>query len=102
MASGVWKVSLSDGQETLVLDQPASGFYGYWDLADKGIYYYNVGTKDIEFFDFAAKHAIRVVTPTKEPIAANPGFSVSPDHRWILFAQNDQNSADVMLVENFR
>jgi hypothetical protein len=102
MASGVWKVPLSGGQETLVLDQPAGGFYGYWDLVDNGICYYNVGTKDIEFFEFATKHVRRVATPLEPPIRANPGFSVSPDHRWILFAQKDQSNADIMLVENFR
>jgi Tol biopolymer transport system component len=102
MASGVWKVPLAGGEETLVLDQPAGGFYGYWDLVEKGIYYYNAGTKDIEFFEFATKQVSRIVTPVKPPIKANPGFAVSPDRRWILFAQHDQVNADIMLVENFR
>jgi Tol biopolymer transport system component/DNA-binding winged helix-turn-helix (wHTH) protein len=102
MASGVWKLLLAGGEETLVLDQPERGFYGYWDLVEKGIYYYNAGTKNIEFFDFATKRASRVLTPVEPPIPANPGFSVSPDRRWILFAQKDEDNANIMLVENFR
>jgi hypothetical protein len=102
MASGVWKLPLAGGEETLVLDQPEGGFYGYWDLVEKGIYYYNADTKDIEFFDFATKHVSTAVTPVQPPIPGNPGFSVSPDRRWILFAQKDQDIANIMVVDNFR
>jgi hypothetical protein len=34
-----------------------------------------------------------VVTSVQPPIPGNPGFSVSPDRRWILFAQKDQDIA---------
>jgi hypothetical protein len=37
---------------------------------------------------------------------ARKGFgdalSVSPDGRWLLYAQQDQENTDIMLVENFR
>jgi len=102
MASGVWKLPLAGGEETLVLDQPEGGFYGYWDLVEKGIYYYNADTKDIQFFDFATKHVSTAVTPVQPPIPGNPGFSVSPDRRWILFGQKDQDIANIMVVDNFR
>ena len=101
MVPGVWNVPLGGGEETPVLDHPAGGFYGYWDLVEEGIYYYNKDTKDIEFFDFATKHVKRVATPLKPPIMNNPGFAVSPDQRWILFAQYDRFNVDIMLVENF-
>jgi len=29
------------------------------------------------------------------------GFSVSPDERWILYAQPEPTTTDLMLVENF-
>jgi hypothetical protein len=32
----------------------------------------------------------------------NAGFSVSPDGRWLLYAQVDEDTAHIMLVENFR
>jgi Tol biopolymer transport system component len=30
------------------------------------------------------------------------GLTVSPDGRWLLYSQVDQQSCDLMLVENFR
>jgi hypothetical protein len=38
----------------------------------------------------------------KEPVAGDSGFAVSPDGRWILYAQRDQSGSDIMLMENFR
>jgi hypothetical protein len=31
----------------------------------------------------------------------NAGFWVSPDGRWLLYAQVDEDTAHIMLVENF-
>jgi len=38
----------------------------------------------------------------KRLVQGPPAFSVSPDGRWILYAQLDQAGSDVMLIENFR
>jgi hypothetical protein len=40
--------------------------------------------------------------PEKGPLVEYPGLSVSPDGRWILYAQADTLSSNIMLVENFR
>jgi hypothetical protein len=32
----------------------------------------------------------------------NPGLAVSADGRWRLYAQNDEETSHIMLVENFR
>ena len=38
----------------------------------------------------------------KEPGVLNAGLALSPDGRWLLYAQLDRSGADIMLVENFR
>jgi Tol biopolymer transport system component len=97
---GLWKVPVEGGEATLVLEQLGARYWGYWGLTAEGLYFYNAGTKAIEFFSFAT-HKITQVAKTGN-VGFSPGFAVSPDGRWILFEQVDQVAADIMLVENFR
>jgi len=99
---GLWKVSVEGGGETLVFDQLGASLWGYWGLSQDGIYYYNARTYDIESFSFATRHVTKVATPERVPRFEYPGFSVSPDGRWILYAQRDIAASNIMLVENFR
>jgi hypothetical protein len=44
-----------------------------------------------------------VVTLEKQPVGNfHPGLSLSRDGRWILCALVEQDTSDIMLVENFR
>lgn len=99
---GLWSVPVEGGEETPVLEQLGAGYWGHWSLRPEGIYFYNASTKAIEFFSFGTHKVTRVVKPEKRPNRNNPGFTISPDGRRILFAQIDQDIADIMLVENFR
>jgi Tol biopolymer transport system component/DNA-binding winged helix-turn-helix (wHTH) protein len=98
---GLWKVPVEGGEETLVLEQLAATLWGYWGLTQEGIYFYDAATHAIEFFSFATRKVTKVVTPERDPLFFNPGFSVSPDGRWILYAQNDISASHIMLVDNF-
>jgi Tol biopolymer transport system component/tRNA A-37 threonylcarbamoyl transferase component Bud32 len=99
---GLWKVPVEGGEETLVLEQVGAALWGYWGLTQGGIYFYNARTRAIEFFSFATRKVTKVATPESGPLFFNPGFSVSPDGRWILYAQADLAASHIMLVENFR
>ena len=97
---GLWKMPIEGGEETLVLDRLKTGHWGNWVVLEKGIYFINSDSEAaIEFFDFATRRASRV-TEIKTP--NNPGLAISPDGRWILYAQVDRTDGDIMLVENFR
>ncbi len=98
---GLWKMPVEGGEEALVLEQLGAGLVGYWDLTQDGIYFYNASTHAIEFFSFATRKVTKVVTPEREPLFFNGGISVSPDGRWILYAQEDVAASHIMLVENF-
>jgi len=99
---GLWKVSVEAGEETQILPQPAAYWWRCWGLTAEGIYFYNAGTKAIEFFSFATHKVTQIVKPEKPPGDARMGFAVSSDGRWILYAQIDNVASDIMLVENFR
>ena len=99
---GLWKVPVEGGEEIPVIEQLDAGLWGYWDLTKDGIYFYDAKTRAIEFFSFATRKLTKVAVPERGPIRFNQGLSVSPDGRWILYAQNDIIGGDIMLVENFR
>jgi Tol biopolymer transport system component len=95
---GLWKVPVEGGEETPVLKQVWAGFFGTWGLAREGIYYYNDSTKAIEFLSLATHKITQIAKPEKR----GGDFSVSPDGRWILFGQVDQDTSHIMMVDNFR
>ena len=53
----------------------------------------------IRFFDFGTGKTRQIAITERQ---MSYGLSVSPDERWILYAQWDQVGSDLMLVENFR
>ena len=99
--SGLWKMPVKGGEEALVLEQVQKLLWGYCSPTRKGIYFYNAGTKAIEFYSFSTHKISSVVAPEGGPALTFPGLSVSPDGRWILYVQMDTVSSDIMLVENF-
>ena len=101
-AAGLWKAPVAGGEETPVLEQLGAGLWGYWGLTAEGIYFYDAATKAIEFFRFNSLKVSQIAKPEKPPLLESPGFAVSPDGGWILFAQEDREESHIMLVENFR
>ena len=52
----------------------------------------------IRFLSFSTGQS-RPVVVTDRPIGL--GLSLSPDQRFLIFAQRDQTGSDLMLIENF-
>jgi Tol biopolymer transport system component/tRNA A-37 threonylcarbamoyl transferase component Bud32 len=98
----LWKVPVGGGEETPILPHLAVGCWGYWSVTAEGIYFYDRVTKAIEFSSFATHRITQIAKPEKPPTGDFKGLAVSPDGRWILFAQVDQETRKIMLVENFR
>lgn len=102
---GIWRVPSGGGEETLVLKHHDAGARRFWRLVDEGIYFVTVETESrpaVRFFSLATGAVTPVATLEKPIPFGNSGLSVSPDRRWLLYAQVDESSSDIMLVENFR
>jgi eukaryotic-like serine/threonine-protein kinase len=96
------KVPVGGGEEAPVFERLAApGSYANWGLTAEGIYFYNYTTKAIEFISFATHKVTQIARPEK-PLGSYPSLAVSPDGRWILWGQVDQDTSKIMLVENFR
>jgi Tol biopolymer transport system component len=102
---GLWQVGVEGGAETRVLD--ANVNERNWAVAGRGIYFFTSQPREtpftLEFFDFATHQT----TPIKTIDGPRGTFqisalTVSPDERWVLYAQRDKLDFDLMLVENFR
>ncbi len=101
---GLWRVAVNGREEAPVMEFPKAGFWGYWALADKGIYFVNTDAAArpaLQFLNFAGAPVEHVAGLNGRPIRFEPGLAVSPDGRWILYTQEDHSSSEIMLVENF-
>jgi hypothetical protein len=104
-ASGLWKMPVEGGEESMVFDLIKPDYWGYWAPVDDGVYFVNpdAGPRpSIEFFDFATRRVAQVAILQKAVDISPPGLAVSPDGRWLLCNQIDQSESDIVMVENFR
>jgi Tol biopolymer transport system component/DNA-binding winged helix-turn-helix (wHTH) protein len=103
-ATSVWRVPISGGQASKVLENLST--YNNLAVVDKGIYF--VPLQDaasgysIQFLDLRTNQIVPIADFEK-PLSsyAEGGLAVSPDGRWILYAQVNQGGAELRLVENF-
>jgi Tol biopolymer transport system component len=98
---GLRMVSLDGTRpETMVAGMPDVSAESLWAVTRDGIYFVpDAAPKTVAYFDFATKRVRNVFKVDKELEA---GLSVSPDGRYILFSQVDQENSDIMLVDQFR
>lgn len=102
-APGIWRMPTSGGDEVRVLEQLPPEYWGNWALFPDGIYYLRTNTAipGIEFLSFSTSKVLRLASLPGMPPAGDPGFSVAPDGKKVIFSQVDASSVDLMLVENF-
>ncbi|HUJ31486.1 MAG TPA: hypothetical protein VLY23_09415 [Candidatus Acidoferrum sp.] len=102
---GIWKMPVNGGEETLVMKAMDPALPGYWAVFEDGIYYVNSQAKPqptIEFYSFATRQSTRILGLSGQPDAWFGGLTVSPDRRLIVFSQQQYQSSEIILGENFR
>ena len=71
----------------------------------RGIYFATAERPEqplIEFFNFATGQVTPVAVLEEGLDRGMTGLAVSPDGRRLIWSQVDQDSSDIMLMENFR
>jgi Tol biopolymer transport system component/DNA-binding winged helix-turn-helix (wHTH) protein len=100
---GLWRLPTNGGEEIEFIRSLEAGYYGYWAVAENGIYYLDTTAKPgIAFFNSTTHRTTRVFDLENLPARQAPGLAVSPDKGTILYTQVDALSSDILLVENFR
>jgi eukaryotic-like serine/threonine-protein kinase len=100
----VYRLSVQGGTEQLVYELSNSGRHAFWSVVKEGIYflYWDMSNTWLDLFSFATQRVTRTVALPRRPTEWDPGLSLAPDGRWFIYAQEDQRSMDLWLVENFR
>jgi Tol biopolymer transport system component/DNA-binding winged helix-turn-helix (wHTH) protein len=101
----LWRVATSGSAEEEVKGMPElSGVGSGWFPAQAGIYYVadNGSKQEIDFFDLHTKQSRRVFGLEKESPLWMGGMPVSSDGKWLLYPQVDEESSDLMMVDNWR
>lgn len=102
--TGVWRIGTQGGEEEPVAALADYAHTRYFDIGGHGIYFVaNRNTPHIiQFFSFATGHVSPIAEIESKMVNGTPGLSVSPDEQWIAYAQEDYDSTDIYMVENFR
>ena len=93
------RMPVDGGDETQVMDGVRERS---WAVTSEGVWF--LGAKDephpdLRFFDFKTS---KVTTAVLFPKPLTTGLAISPDGRRLLYNQLDQQSSEILLVENFR
>jgi eukaryotic-like serine/threonine-protein kinase len=91
---GLFRMPAEGGDETVAVAQGLDGWFSFG-VTSSGVYF--VAKENLQFLD-TATGKIRPLGL----IRADGGMCVSADDRYVVWSQVDQNTADLMLVENFR
>jgi eukaryotic-like serine/threonine-protein kinase len=99
--STLWRIPVIGGQQTLAFNSDRRIYRRTWALANRGIYF---GSSEsvIEFFNPATGKTTPVATTEKKLARWIPSLAVSPDGKYLLYTQIDQQGSDLILMENFR
>jgi Tol biopolymer transport system component len=103
---GLWRVGSDGVGELKVTGIPEMiGQAEIWSPFGSGIYFLGSadGKIEIDFFDLNSGKLSRIFVLDKFPPLDDwtGGLSVSSDGRWLLFPQVDEQSSDIMMVENW-
>jgi Tol biopolymer transport system component/DNA-binding winged helix-turn-helix (wHTH) protein len=95
----LWRVPREGGSAELVADAPRPFDCSHWAIVESGIYAVD-GNGDLLFYKFDNHHTTRVYHDPR--FLTDWSMAVSPDGREVAWAQIDDRSADLMLIEDFR
>ena len=101
---GLWRVRTDGVDEQAVRGMPELNSWGdKWFPFGSGIYFMSHfgGKSAIEYFDLKTEKVRRVYELEKPAPGWIGAMAVSSDGRWMLFPQMDEQSSNLMLIENW-
>lgn len=106
-APGLWRMPVSGGVETLVLEMLKPTFWGLWAVVHEGIYFLDSGPGGpppctVKFLDFQTRSISDLAILESLKLVHYQGLALSPDHQRILYPQLDHSTGEIMLATTLR
>ncbi len=100
----VWQVPITGGQGVPLAMFEHLDPLRYFAMDANGLYLLSTDHSPwvIVFYDFRTHNFTPVFTMDRSPRLGTPSLSVSPDRRWLIYAQTDQGGSDLMLLRPVR
>lgn len=97
----LWRKPALGGPEERLEKIPKLRYGDSWAAIATGIYYTDTLSKpvSINFYEFASGVTRTVMTLKQVPVPSGPGIAVSPDGRWLLYTQIDDEQSEIMLAQ---
>jgi Tol biopolymer transport system component/DNA-binding winged helix-turn-helix (wHTH) protein len=101
-SGGIWRAQPNASNEEKVFSGFASRF---WTVAGGSLFYLDLGAKPRATFtelDLESHQVTRLGLLEGKVAWGASGLSISPDRRWLLYAETDRLVSQINLAENFR
>ncbi|MBA2736251.1 MAG: PD40 domain-containing protein [Pyrinomonadaceae bacterium] len=100
--AGLWSVGMDGGDEKPIPELSEAGAWRSWMVASGGVYYTAFAPQiplHIKFYDFKTGKTREIAAVNKSPLAYYANLTASADGKRLLYAQQDQTNAGIMLAE---
>jgi Tol biopolymer transport system component/serine/threonine protein kinase len=104
---GLWRMPVDRPEEEVELvPELKPGYWGYWAISRRGLFYVDKPSLAMPALIYLMDPQTRrrsVIAEVARPLTlGTSAFTVSPDERYVLYAQQDFYSSDLMLAEPVR
>jgi Tol biopolymer transport system component len=104
---GLWRMPVDRPEEEVELvPELKPGYWGYWAISRRGLFYVDKPSLAMPALIYLMDPKTRrrsVIAEVARPLTlGTSAFTVSPDERYVLYAQQDFYSSDLMLAEPVR
>ncbi|MBM3765174.1 MAG: DUF5050 domain-containing protein [Acidobacteria bacterium] len=94
---GLYRMPLAGGAEEKITDYTGSST---WNIAGNSIYYALNG--HVWVHSLATGHQRKLRELPSRWLGNTAGFSITPDGKWLLYAQADIDTSDIYVLDNFK
>jgi len=97
----LWTKPVAGGPEQRLEQLQKLRYDDSWAATRAGIYFTDSSSMpvSVNFYEFASRTTRRLMTLKQTPVpGSGPGITVSPDGRWLLYTQVDDEQSEIMLA----